>query len=101
MLGCRMCSKNSSNYKFYSCKFLGGLETEKAYPYEAVNDECKFHKSKVRVYINDSVALPPDEEKMAAWLVSHGPISIGINANAMQVIVTCILLLINSDVFGV
>ena len=85
----------------YSCKFLGGLETEKAYPYEAEDERCKFQKSKTRVYINDSIALPTDEKKMAAWLVPHGPISIGINANVMQVTFAYILLLINCDVFEI
>lgn len=64
---------------------LGGLESESAYPYEAENERCKFKKGLVKAYINSSVSLPSDEGKMAAWLAVNGPISIGINANAMQV----------------
>uniref|UniRef100_A0A1E1WVT6 Putative cathepsin F-like protein n=1 Tax=Tityus obscurus TaxID=1221240 RepID=A0A1E1WVT6_TITOB len=63
---------------------LGGLETEKEYPYEAEDETCEFKKSDVRVYINSSVSISQNETEMAVWLVKHGPISIGINANAMQ-----------------
>lgn len=63
---------------------LGGLETEKEYPYEAADEKCKFKKSEAAVYINSSVSISKDETKMAAWLVANGPISIGINANMMQ-----------------
>ena len=84
-----MCLKIASK-RFYSCKFLGGLETEHTYPYEAKGQSCKLKKSNIRVYINESVAIPPNEGIMAVWLASRGPISICLNANAMQVIVTCI-----------
>nr|CDJ26737.1 cathepsin F-like cysteine peptidase protein [Tityus serrulatus] len=63
---------------------LGGLETEKEYPYEADDEKCQFKKSDVRVYINSSVSISQNETEMAVWLVKNGPISIGINANAMQ-----------------
>ena len=65
--------------------YTGGLETESEYPYEGSDDSCSFKKSEVRVYINDSLSLPTDEGKMAAWCAAKGPISIGINAIAMQV----------------
>lgn len=63
---------------------IGGLESEKDYPYEGVNDKCKFKKGEADVFINGSVAISSDETKMAAWLATNGPISIGINANMMQ-----------------
>lgn len=63
---------------------LGGLEGENDYPYEAKDDQCEFKKNKVKVYINSSVTISQNETEMAQWLVQNGPISIGINANAMQ-----------------
>lgn len=64
---------------------LGGLEGENDYPYEGADDKCEFKKDKVKVYINGSVTISTNETEMAQWLVKNGPISIGINANAMQV----------------
>ncbi|XP_063603431.1 cathepsin F-like isoform X2 [Penaeus indicus] len=63
---------------------LGGLESENDYPYEAKDDTCHFNKNKVKVTVNGSVELPQNEDDLARWLVKHGPISIGINANALQ-----------------
>jgi cathepsin F len=65
---------------------LGGLETEEQYPYDGHGgDACKFNKTSVRVSITGGVELPKNETEMAQWLVQNGPISIGINAFAMQV----------------
>ncbi|XP_021372663.1 putative cysteine proteinase CG12163 isoform X3 [Mizuhopecten yessoensis] len=63
---------------------LGGLETEKEYKYEGEDEKCLFNRSDVRVTINSSVSISSDEKEMAAWLAKNGPISIGINAFAMQ-----------------
>jgi cathepsin F len=64
---------------------LGGLETEADYPYRGEDMTCTFNKSKVVVNINGSITISSDENQMAAWLAAYGPISIGINAAAMQV----------------
>ena len=64
---------------------LGGLEAEDEYPYEGKNDQCRFKRSAVRVQVKAAVNISSDETEMAQWLVQNGPISIGINANAMQV----------------
>ncbi|XP_047114258.1 uncharacterized protein LOC124794718 isoform X1 [Schistocerca piceifrons] len=63
---------------------LGGLETEKDYPYEGEDEKCHFNRSEVLVTIQGAVNISTNETKMAQWLVKNGPISIGINANAMQ-----------------
>ncbi|CAH2983232.1 unnamed protein product [Chilo suppressalis] len=63
---------------------LGGLETEEEYPYEAEDDKCSFNKSLSKVQISGAVNISSNETNMAKWLVHNGPISIGINANAMQ-----------------
>nr|AKO90278.1 cathepsin F [Tigriopus japonicus] len=63
---------------------LGGLETESDYKYDGLDEKCTFDRSKVRVTIDSAVNLTKDEDLLAKWLVHNGPISIGINANAMQ-----------------
>lgn len=63
---------------------LGGLDAELDYPYDGKNDQCSFKKPDAAVFINDSVAISTNETEMAAWLSVNGPISIGINANAMM-----------------
>lgn len=63
---------------------LGGLETEGDYPYDGVDEKCHFNKTSVRVSLTGAVNISKDENDMQAWLFKNGPISIGINAFAMQ-----------------
>lgn len=64
---------------------IGGLETESEYPYDGKNEKCSFDATKVEAKVKGYVELPKNETEMAMWLTKNGPISIGINANAMQV----------------
>lgn len=72
---------------FEAVENLGGLETETDYPYEGHADRkgCLLNKSELKVSISKAVNVSTDEEDIAKFLVSHGPLSIGLNANAMQV----------------
>ncbi|XP_040826938.1 cathepsin F [Ochotona curzoniae] len=63
---------------------LGGLETEDDYTYQGHMQACSFSAQKARVYINDSVELSRNEQRLAAWLAKRGPISVAINAFGMQ-----------------
>ena len=63
---------------------LGGLELENDYPYDARNEQCHFAKDKAKVQVVSAVNITSNETEMAQWLVKNGPISIAINANAMQ-----------------
>ncbi|XP_040184766.1 cathepsin F [Rana temporaria] len=63
---------------------LGGVETEQDYSYQGRKQGCSFSTSKVSAYINNSVEIPKDETEIAAWLAQNGPISIALNAFAMQ-----------------
>lgn len=63
---------------------LGGLETESDYPYEGDDEQCHFNISKAKAKVTGALNISHDETDMAKWLVQNGPISIAINANAMQ-----------------
>ncbi|XP_018592644.2 cathepsin F [Scleropages formosus] len=63
---------------------LGGLETETDYRYTGHKQSCGFSSGKVVAYINSSVELSRDENEIAAWLAENGPVSVALNAFAMQ-----------------
>lgn len=63
---------------------LGGLELESDYAYRGRDQQCHLDKSKIKVKISSGIKISEDEKEMAQWLVKNGPISIGINAAAMQ-----------------
>ena len=63
---------------------IGGLETEKDYKYDAKDETCHFDKSKVKATVSGGVKISTNETEMAQWLFKNGPISIGLNAAAMQ-----------------
>ncbi|XP_076464347.1 LOW QUALITY PROTEIN: cathepsin L-like [Babylonia areolata] len=63
---------------------LGGLETEKEYSYQGADEKCRFNRSDVVVKVKGGLNISSNEEEMKGWLYKNGPISIGINAFAMQ-----------------
>ncbi|KAJ2942085.1 hypothetical protein O0L34_g11002 [Tuta absoluta] len=78
------CNGGLPDNAYRAIEQLGGLELEADYPYEAEDDKCAFNKTLSRVQISGAVNISSNETNMAKWLVQNGPISIGINANAMQ-----------------
>ncbi|KEH43476.1 putative cathepsin L [Medicago truncatula] len=62
----------------------GGLEEENAYPYTGGKGECKFDPKKIAVKITNFTNIPVDENQIAAYLVNHGPLAMGVNAVFMQ-----------------
>jgi len=81
------CGGGLMTQAFEAVENLGGLETESDYPYEGHADRkgCQLKKSDVKVSISKAVNVSTDEEDIAKFLVKHGPLSVGVNANAMQV----------------
>uniref|UniRef100_A0A2S2PT97 Putative cysteine proteinase n=1 Tax=Schizaphis graminum TaxID=13262 RepID=A0A2S2PT97_SCHGA len=80
------CGGGLMTQAFEAIKNLGGLETESDYPYEGHADRkgCQLKKGEVKVSISKAVNVSTDEEDIAKFLVKHGPLSVGVNANAMQ-----------------
>ncbi|XP_021725065.1 probable cysteine protease RD19D [Chenopodium quinoa] len=62
----------------------GGLEEEKSYPYNGKQGKCQFDPDKVAVKVENFSTIPVDEEQIAAYLVHHGPLAVGLNAVFMQ-----------------
>ncbi|KAJ1403129.1 Peptidase C1A, papain C-terminal [Sesbania bispinosa] len=62
----------------------GGVEEESSYPYTGDRGECKFDPEKVAVRITNFTTIPVDENQIAAHLVKHGPLAMGLNAIFMQ-----------------
>lgn len=79
------CDGGLPSQAYKAIEQMGGLESEANYTYKGVKQSCQLDKYKIRVYINDSETIPSSEVTMAAWNSLNGPISIGINAFAMQV----------------
>ncbi|XP_058109358.1 cysteine proteinase 1-like [Magnolia sinica] len=62
----------------------GGLEREEDYPYTGKDGACKFDKSKIAASALNYTVVSLDEDQIAANLVKHGPLAVGINAVFMQ-----------------
>ncbi|KAI3458927.1 hypothetical protein Pfo_015590 [Paulownia fortunei] len=62
----------------------GGIEEEGSYPYTGKRGECKFRPEKVAVKVKNFTSIPVNENQIAAYLVRHGPLAVGLNAVFMQ-----------------
>ncbi|XP_057979236.1 probable cysteine protease RD19D isoform X1 [Malania oleifera] len=63
---------------------VGGLQEETSYPYTATPGPCNFRPPKIAVRVANFTNIPIDETQIAANLVRHGPLAIGVNAVYMQ-----------------
>uniref|UniRef100_A0A1I8PDI4 cathepsin L n=1 Tax=Stomoxys calcitrans TaxID=35570 RepID=A0A1I8PDI4_STOCA len=60
----------------------GGIDTEDSYPYEAVNDNCRYNANSVGATDSGFVSIPPgDEESLKQAVATTGPVSIAIDAS--------------------
>ncbi|KAG6410098.1 hypothetical protein SASPL_128146 [Salvia splendens] len=62
----------------------GGIEEENVYPYTGKRGECKFQPNNVAVKVANFTTIPMNENQIAAYLVHHGPLAVGLNAVFMQ-----------------
>jgi len=63
---------------------LGGLVTEADYPYKGVGGACTLNVSQIVVKLTGREQVSTDEVKIAAYVAANGPVSVGLNAFAMQ-----------------
>ncbi|KAG8380548.1 hypothetical protein BUALT_Bualt06G0027100 [Buddleja alternifolia] len=62
----------------------GGIEEEDSYPYTGKRGQCRFRDEKVAVKVANFTTIPINETQIAAYLVRHGPLAVGLNAVFMQ-----------------
>ena len=59
-----------------------GIDTEKSYPYEAIDEKCKFNKKHIGATISSFKDIPSGDEKALQEAVATvGPISVAIDAS--------------------
>ncbi|KAH0674013.1 hypothetical protein KY290_022800 [Solanum tuberosum] len=82
----------------------GGLQLEKDYPYTGKDGKCHFDKSKIAASVSNFSVVGLDEDQIAANLLKHGPLAVGINAAWMQTYVrgvSCPLICLKRQDHGV
>lgn len=76
------CNGGLMDNAFQYIKDNGGIDTESAYPYEAIDDSCHFNKKSVGATDKGFVDIPSgDEEALKKALATVGPVSVAIDAS--------------------
>ncbi|CAL0318991.1 unnamed protein product [Lupinus luteus] len=79
------CNGGLMNTAFEYALKVGGLVSEKDYPYTGRDrGACKFDKTKIAASVSNFSVVSIDEDQIAANLVKNGPLAVGINAVYMQ-----------------
>ena len=75
-------STSSSHFSWPLFPCLRPHDTEKSYPYEAVNDKCRYNPAKSGATVSGYVNIKRgSEDDLKAAVATVGPISVSIDAN--------------------
>ncbi|XP_064076655.1 uncharacterized protein LOC135194777 [Vanessa tameamea] len=69
-----------------ACEYLQshGAMSEDSYSYIGRDGQCKYNPNNVKVKVNDCLSLKVSEDELAEKLVTIGPLSVGIDSEALQ-----------------
>lgn len=76
------CNGGMMDFAFQYIKDNKGIDTEKAYPYEAIDDECHYNPKSVGAVDKGFVDIPQgDENALKKAIGTVGPVSVAIDAS--------------------